>query len=88
VDKMDDEIGRILTKLSSKSVLKRKEAIKELKPHLHTQNEHIARLSLHYVAEHDPCYTVRNIARQASYSVTIPNESNSSWEKTFVFQSE
>ncbi len=86
---MDEEIQEIMGSLSSKSVLKRKEAIKRLKMHLGTPEKgNIARLCLQYVAEHDPCYTVRNIARQAFYRVSEPPEGGASWEKSFVFQSE
>jgi hypothetical protein len=85
---MDEDMKSIIGGLSSKSVMVRKEAIRRLKAHLGTENSNIARLCLHYVAEHDPCYTVRNIARQACYKVDEPPEGGASWEKTFVFQSE
>ncbi|MFN7991540.1 MAG: hypothetical protein U0R44_05260 [Candidatus Micrarchaeia archaeon] len=85
---MDGEIRIILERLSSKSVLERKQAIRELKKHLKTENSHIARLSLHYVSEHDPCYTVRNIARQAFYHISAPPESGAGWEKAYIFRTE
>ena len=84
---MDDEIREILLKLGSKSVMERKDAIRELKKHLVNKNSHIARLSLHYVSEHDPCYTVRNIARQAFYHLSAPPDAGS-WEKAYLFHSE
>ena len=86
---MDEDIKQIMGSLSSKSVLKRKDAIKRLKMHMGAPGKgNMARLCLQYVAEHDPCYTVRNIARQAFYRVSEPPEGGASWEKTFVFQTE
>ncbi len=85
---MDEELSMIIGKLSSKRVMQRKAAIKALKARLGGQDGHMARLALHYVAEHDPCYTVRNVARQAFYKVSAPPESGASWERAFVFQSE
>jgi len=78
-----EEMAKILHKLSSKRVLERRSAIKELKKMLHTKN-HLALLSLHYVSEHDPCYTVRNIARQAFYRIGVPPEEGN-WERAHVF---
>ncbi len=66
----------LLHLLSSKRVLKRKKAIQKIK----TINTHLARLALHYMSEHDPCYTVRNIAKQACPSGLNPN-----WDKTHAF---
>jgi len=85
---MDDTIARILNRLSSKSVLDRKTAIRELKSHIGRKDAHIARLSLHYVSEHDPCYTVRNIARQAFYSLRAPPPDSGVWERVYVFHKE
>lgn len=79
------EIAELIKGLSSKSVLKRKKAVKKLKCHLH--NNHLARLSLHYVSEHDPSYTIRNLARQAFYSIGSPPPSGS-WEKHYLFHLE
>jgi hypothetical protein len=82
---MKDHIADIMKKLSSRSIMERKAAIKELKEHI--RHEHMAKLLLHYVSEHDPSYTVRNIARQAFYASGEPPE-QASWEKHFVFHSE
>jgi len=82
---MKDNIHEQIHSLSSKSVMKRKLAIKELMKYLGHKEGHLARLSLHYVSEHDPCYTVRNIARQAFYRSGMPPEGNYSWEKTHFF---
>jgi hypothetical protein len=79
------EIYALLQKLSSKRVLERKEAIRCLSVHLHLKDAHIARLSLHYVSEHDPAYTVRNIARQAFYQVGAPPSRDATWDKAYVF---
>ncbi len=80
-----DAIAAILEMLSSRSVLKRKEAIKQLSAHLHLEDAYIARLSLHYVSEHDPAYTVRNIARQAFYRIGAPPSRDATWDKAYVF---
>ncbi|MEW6748980.1 MAG: hypothetical protein AB1295_04710 [Candidatus Micrarchaeota archaeon] len=80
-----DELSVILEQLSSKSALERKRAIIRLKKHIHRSN--LARLSLHYVSEHDPSYTVRNLARQAFYRVGEP-PSSGTWERHHLFHSE
>ncbi len=77
-----DEMS-VLYMLSSKRVLVRKAAIKELKDHL--RDSHMARLSLRYVSEHDPCYTVRNIARQAVQGFEAASRHEASWERTYLF---
>lgn len=82
---MNDDISEIMKRLSSKSILERKSAIKELKTHIREKN--MARLLLQYVAEHDPSYTVRNIARQAFYAAGEPPEA-AAWEKHYIFQKE
>lgn len=82
---MNEDIAGIMKKLSSRSILARKSAIRELKVHI--RDENMARLLLQYVAEHDPCYTVRNIARQAFYAAGDPPEA-AAWEKHYVFQLE
>jgi hypothetical protein len=79
------QLEEILAKLSSKSVMERKEAIRELYAHLHGKDAYIARLSLHYVSEHDPAYTVRNIARQAFYRIGAPPSKDATWDKAYVF---
>lgn len=84
---MDDEISKIIAMLSSRSVLERKSAIKELKKHLSRRNACIARLCLQYVSEHDPVFTVRNIARQAAYRLDSP-EARGCWEKSYLFHKE
>ncbi len=85
---MDEELSIMIGRLSSKSVMKRKAAIKALKQRLGGEGGTMARLALHYVAEHDPCYTVRNVARQAFYKISAPPEGGASWERAFVFQTE
>lgn len=82
-----DKITEIMRLLSSKSVIERKRAIKELRKHIHGQHSHVACLSLHYVSEHDPSYTVRNIARQAFYTAGISPPQSGGWERVFVFDS-
>ncbi|VVC04400.1 Uncharacterised protein [Candidatus Bilamarchaeum dharawalense] len=79
---MNDVIAVLIKKLSSKSVLERKEAIRGLKQHM--GNSHMARLSLDYISEHDPSYTIRNLARQA-----LPTQEKTPiWERTHVFSTE
>jgi hypothetical protein len=85
---MNDDIARIVERLSSRKVLERKAAIRELKEHISGGDAFMARLSLHYVAEHDPSYTVRNIARQAFYRLRAPPPSNGTWEKAYLFHKE
>jgi hypothetical protein len=85
---MKDEISRIVERLSSRSVLERKAAIRELRGYLAHNDGYMARLSLHYVAEHDPSYTVRNIARQAFYKIRSPPPSSGTWEKAYLFHKE
>lgn len=82
---MNDYIAGIMRKLSGRSIMGRKAAIKELKAHI--RDERMARLLLHYVSEHDPSYTVRNIARQAFYASGDPPE-QAVWERHFLFHSE
>ncbi|MFH0737430.1 MAG: hypothetical protein V1827_03005 [Candidatus Micrarchaeota archaeon] len=82
-----DELHILIQQLSEKSVMKRKRAIIALKAHMHRHDAHLARLCLHYVSEHDPCYTVRNIARQAFYLIGEPPEEGS-WERHHLFHSE
>lgn len=82
-----DDMEIMIGMLTSKSVMERKEAIKLLKPHVR-EGSSIAALSLLYVAEHDPCYTVRNMARQAYYCIGQPPETSGSWETVRIFQSE
>ena len=76
-------IEPILKRLSSKSVMARKQAVKELARHL--SKDYLARLSLHYVAVHDPSYTVRNVARQAFYRIGEPPSSDVVWDKAYLF---
>lgn len=82
---MKDKITKSIQKLASKSVMERKQAIKELAEHLHHKDGHLARLSLLYVAEHDPSYTVRNIARQAFYRIGAPPKIACAWERAYFF---
>jgi hypothetical protein len=78
---MEDSIVYLMKKLSSKSICERKAAIKALKRHVNSNNAPIASLSLNYVCEHDPSFTVRNLARQALSEQKI----NAVWEKTHIF---
>ena len=82
---MQDKIKKSMQKLSSKKVTERKQAIKELIGYLHHKDGYLARLSLHYVSEHDPSYTVRNIARQAFYRIGGPPKNTGTWERTHFF---
>ncbi len=87
VHKMKDKTADIIRMLSSRSVVERKLAIKELKRHINGPHGHMLRLSLQYMAEHDPSYTVRNIARQAFYTTGVSLPQNGGWERVFVFES-
>lgn len=81
-----ERIKDILQRLSSKKVTDRKRAIKELAAYLHRKEAFMARLSLHYVSVHDPCYTVRNLARQAFYRIgEPPQEDGHSWDEAYLF---
>jgi len=71
--------------LSSRSVLARKKAIKEMKSHLSHPDAYLARLSLHYISIHDPSYTVRNIARQAFYDIGAAPDGDACWDKSYAF---
>ncbi len=82
---MQDEIKKSIQKLSSKMVMERKQALKELIRYLDHKDGYLARLSLLYVAEHDPSYTVRNIARQAFYRIGGPPKNPCIWERTYFF---
>lgn len=79
-----NELEAILAKLSSRSVLERRVAIRLLFAHLQGKDAYLARLSLHYVSEHDPAYTVRNIARQAFYRIGQPPAAGV-WDKAYMF---
>ena len=85
---MKKKIQQILERLSSSSVLQRKAAIRELREYLGHEDGFMARLSLHYMAEHDPSYTVRNIARQAFYRIRSGPPGEGSWEKSYLFHKE
>lgn len=80
-----DELNAIVEKLSSRSILERKSAIRQLSAYLHRKDAYLARLSLHYVSQHDPAYTVRNIARQAFYRVGEPPSGDGLWDKAYLF---
>jgi hypothetical protein len=84
---MTDEAGlaALLELLSNRRVLKRKEAIKRLRAYLHRQDAYLMWLSLHYVSEHDPTYTVRNLARQAFYGAGIPLPKGALWDEAHIF---
>jgi hypothetical protein len=82
-----DELPDFIQRLSSKSAAERKKAISDLRKHIHRHDAFVARLCLQYVSEHDPCYTVRNIARQAFYTIGDP-PSKGNWERHRLFHSE
>ncbi|HSB47857.1 MAG TPA: hypothetical protein VLD37_07635 [Candidatus Bilamarchaeum sp.] len=82
---MKDDISGIMEMISSRSIMDRKAAIRQLKARIRSQS--MARLILHYVSEHDPSYTVRNVARQAFYAAGEPPE-QAVWEKHYLFRSE
>lgn len=82
---MHKDIHIHLEKLSSRKVLERKKAIRELVRYIHHPGGYLARLSLHYVSVHDPSYTVRNIARQAFYRIGGPPSDTHSWDKAYLF---
>jgi hypothetical protein len=77
-----EDVSTLLHMLSSKRVMERKLAIKLLKKHI--GSSYLAALSLQYVSEHDPCYTVRNIARQTVQPFKSTND-DVVWEKVFSF---
>lgn len=80
-----EKMARLIKMLSSKSVLDRKAAVMELKSELKCGNN-LASLTLYYVSEHDPAYTIRNLARQAFYiSGTNPPKSGE-WERAYLFE--
>jgi len=81
---MQTTIQSILRKLSDKSVMKRREALRELNDYLHHPEAYLLRIALHYVAEHDPAHTIRNLARQAFYKIGNPPSYEGSWEKTYL----
>ena len=80
-----EDISNLLHRLSSKSVMERKSAIKQLKRTLFGASGYLAALSLVYVSEHDPSFTVRNIARQALYVRQVPMDQNIAWDKVYSF---
>jgi len=82
---MHDKIKESLHKLSSKKVMERKKALKQVLRHIHHKDAYLIRLSLHYISLHDPSYTVRNLARQAFYRIGGPPDGEQVWEKTHLF---
>ena len=78
-------IESLLKKLSSKSVMERKAAIRQLSRYIGYKESYMVRLSLHYVSIHDPSYTVRNVARQAFYKAGLSPSNDIVWDKTYVF---
>jgi len=85
VSEMQDKIKNAIRKLSSKRIMERKQAVKELTEFLKHKDGYLARLSLHYVSEHDPSFTVRNIARQAFYRIGGPPKATGGWERAYHF---
>ncbi len=82
---MHSKIHPIIQRLSSKSVMERKSAVKELARYMAHHDAYLARLSLHYISIHDPSYTVRNIARQAFYKIGSPPSDDHVWDKAYSF---
>jgi len=80
---MHKAIMSSLHKLSHKSAMVRKQAIKELK--LHVPHNPMARISLHYVSVHDSNYTIRNLAKRACFGYESCATEDPSWEKTYSF---
>jgi hypothetical protein len=80
-----DEITEMMRMLSSKRVMERRIAIRLLKARIRSNGDFLATLSLRYVSEHDPCYTVRNIARQALYSDESAPDEKAVWDKAYSF---
>jgi len=72
--------------LSSDKVMERRAAIRLLKEQIRQGNSSLASLSLKYVSEHDPCYTIRNIARQALYLSDTAPEAKVVWDKSYMFR--
>jgi len=62
----------------------RRQAITELRAYLYHKDAYLARLSLHYVSEHDPSHTVRVLAKRAFYDIGQP-PTDSTWERTHTF---
>lgn len=84
---MEDDVTKILGMLSSRSVTDRKKAIKALKRHICGPHSNVVRLSLHYISEHDPHYTVRNLAKQAFYMAGVaPPPQSAAWERAYAFE--
>lgn len=80
---MHRKILSSLHKLSCKRALVRKQGIKELKGHL--GSNHMARISLHYISEHDPNFTVRTLARRAFFDIAVIPDEPHAWDKTYSF---
>ncbi len=76
----------IMHMLSSDKVMERRVAIRLLKEQIREGNGSLALLSLKYVSEHDPCYTIRNIARQALYLGGTTPEAKVVWDKSYMFR--
>ena len=76
----------IMHMLSSGKVMERRIAIRLLKEQIREGNGSLALLSLKYVSEHDPCYTIRNIARQALYLGSTAPEAKVVWDKSYMFR--
>ena len=71
--------------LSSKSVMARKAGIRMLKQSIASGSGYMAALTLRYVAEHDPVWTVRNTARAALYVHGFGAEEKVVWDKAYAF---
>ncbi len=76
----------IMHMLSSDKVMERRAAIRLLKEQIRDGRGFLASLSLKYVSEHDPCYTIRNIARQALYLCDNAPEAKVTWDKAYMFR--
>ncbi len=80
---MERDVHSLIKKLSSRSVLERKRAIKDLANSV--PNSYLTRLSLYYVSTHDPSYTVRNIARQTYAKLGVCHSKGAVWDKSYLF---
>jgi hypothetical protein len=76
----------IMHMLSSGKVMERRAAIRLMKEQMREGKGFLALLSLRYVSEHDPCYTIRNVARQALYIGNAYPESKVLWDKAYLFR--
>lgn len=74
-------IIRELRRLSSPEISDRVHAINNLQEHLYSVHGNLARLALAYVAHHDPCDDVKNLARK---TIGMP-EAEYAWERCYCY---